>query len=64
MFPLVEDLFALQLSLFWPRMKENLLLNSLEFWQFLSIFREIACIYATPRASPSTSLKSMRFLPR
>ena len=64
MFPLVEDLFVQQLSLFWPRMKANLLLNSPEFWQFLSIFPEIAGIYATPRASPSTSLKSMRFLAR
>src|SRR4029077_18985731 len=62
--PLVEDFFAQQLSLSWPRMKENLLLNSLEFWHFLLVFRENACTYATPRASPSTSLKSIRLLPR
>jgi hypothetical protein len=35
MFLLVEDFFAQQLSLSWPRMKENLLLNSLEFLPFL-----------------------------
>jgi hypothetical protein len=51
MFLLVEDFFAHQLSLSWPRMKENLLLNSLEFLTVLGLI-SVKMPLSTPPPGP------------